>query len=518
MKLIHTKKFRHGSVSLALTVVIIAAVILFNAIFSTIAEKYQWYIDMTPEPIFTLSDKAKLLVQDIDPDVEVEIMFCAEKDVWESDVKMMEVHKTALDIANQHDNIKIKYVDIFTNPSAVKDYKVRTGKNIDSSSVVITSGPAEHPEVKVFNLVDFFALDKSTKDVIGYDGEYVMVSAILAVTREEAPLLCMTTNHGELLVDNALYELMEDIGFEIKALDLSKEEIPSECRLLMIFDPKTDFLEKSSVSDVSEIDKLEKYLENESHMMVFFDAETPVLPNLEQFLGEWGIAIARTGGENHLIQDLNSSLSTDGFSTKAEYAIGGTGADITAQLRQEAHYPTAVFPQTGALTFSSLYTSMLESKEGYKYGFYSINPAASRYCYKVFTSSDKAVAYADGDVVAEATADDPFSYMLLACQSKMDSNTGISSNSFILASASTQFANAEALDSKFANRAVLSYACNIMGTLVVPVDIDCKYYSDSDITSITAKSAKQFTVVLTVVPASLIFIAGIYVMVRRKYA
>jgi hypothetical protein len=39
-----------------------------------------------------------------------------------------------------------------------------------------------------------------------------------------------------------------------------------------------------------------------------------------------------------------------------------------------------------------------------------------------------------------------------------------------------------------------------------------------EITSMTSKAANQFTVVLTVVPTSLVFIAGIYVMVRRKYA
>ena len=80
MNLIHTKKFRHGSVSLGLTVVVIAAVILFNAIFSVFSEKYQWYIDMTPEPVFTLSDKAKDLLTQVDPTHDVTILFCDEKD------------------------------------------------------------------------------------------------------------------------------------------------------------------------------------------------------------------------------------------------------------------------------------------------------------------------------------------------------------------------------------------------------------------------------------------------------
>ena len=49
MNFLHTKKFRYGSVSLALTIVIIAAVILLNAIFTALSKKYVWYIDMTAD-------------------------------------------------------------------------------------------------------------------------------------------------------------------------------------------------------------------------------------------------------------------------------------------------------------------------------------------------------------------------------------------------------------------------------------------------------------------------------------
>ena len=55
MNILHTKKFRHGSVSLSLTIAIIAIVILVNAIFTALADKYLWFIDMTAEQIYTLA-------------------------------------------------------------------------------------------------------------------------------------------------------------------------------------------------------------------------------------------------------------------------------------------------------------------------------------------------------------------------------------------------------------------------------------------------------------------------------
>ncbi|MBE6555332.1 MAG: hypothetical protein E7663_03740 [Ruminococcaceae bacterium] len=518
MNFLHSKKFKHGSVSLALTVVIIAAVILVNAIFTAFSDKYLWYLDMTPEPTFTLSDAAKELLDGVDTSHSVKILFCSERDAWESNSTQLEVLKTATDIrdyfdGNGHKNITVEFTDIFINPSAVKDYRIRTGKDIDSKTVVMTSGN----EVRVYNLQEFFQLNEASA-VEGYNGEKVFVSSILALTQDEAPVVCVTQNHGEsdkLINDPALLDLLSGLGFEIKPINLSTEEIPANCRLLLIFGPKSDFLERDGISDISEIDKLESYLEGDNSMMVFFDKDTPRLQNLEKYLAEWGIEIARSGDENYMIKDVANSLTTSGFTPKADYITSGTGADITAQLREENNPKTVVFPNTTALKLSSLYTKRGSGDSAY--GDYTDN-GTSRQCYRVFSSSKDAVAMVNGAEVAHATATDPFSYMMLSCQSVMHDDTQTISHSFVLASASTDFASTAALDTKYGNYAAISYACNTMGSLVTPVPLDCKYYASLDIASITAREATQYTVVLAVVPASIVFIAGIYIMVRRKYA
>lgn len=510
MNFLHTKKFRHGSISVALTVIVIAAVILFNAIFTALSEKLLWYIDMTPEPRFTLSDEARALLDEMDTTKEVTILLCAEKADWEMDSVLLEVLKTALDIEKDYKNVTVKYTDIYTNPSSVSEYRELTGKSITTQSVIITCGEA----VRVYNLEDFFAVDDNGY-ITGYDGEQVFVSSLLSVTQANAPMVCITNNHGEVY-DEALTDLLEQIGFEIKTVDLTKEDLPEACRLLLIFDPLRDFFEKDGLSEVSEIDKIEKYLDGNNSMMVFFDKDTPYLPNLEQFLAEWGIEIARSDdNDNTVIRDLASSLTLNGYTNKAVYATGGTGADITAHMREEAVPKTVAFPNTTALRFSSLYKETLY--DGYRSATYTGN-VANRVCYNVFFSSPEAVAMAKGEEVASATADSPFSYMMLSCQSVTDDATSTISHSFVLASASTDFAAAAALDTRYGNCSVLSYACNTMGSLVVPVSLDCKYYASMEIASITSDAATQFTVIFAVVPSLVVFVAGIYVMIRRKYA
>ena len=136
----------------------------------------------------------------------------------------------------------------------------------------------------------------------------------------------------------------------------------------------------------------------------------------------------------------------------------------------------------------------------------------------MFTSSPTAVAMSRGSEVAAATEDTPFTYMMLSCQSVIDDATQTIAHSFVLACSSTDFASDVALDSRYGNASVLSYACNTMGSLVVPVSLDCKYYASMEIAAITSKAATTITVLFTTIPTTAVFLAGIYVMIRRKHA
>ena len=55
------RKLRYGGLSLALTALIIAVVVIVNVIFSALAQKFMWYGDLTPELLYTISDALNLL-------------------------------------------------------------------------------------------------------------------------------------------------------------------------------------------------------------------------------------------------------------------------------------------------------------------------------------------------------------------------------------------------------------------------------------------------------------------------
>ena len=530
MNILHSKKFKHGSVSIALVIVIIAAVILINAIFTALAQKYLWYVDMTSESMYTLTDAAKtLLSENFNTEKEVLVTFCAEKDILESSTEQRLALYTILDIAAIYDNITVRYVDVYTNPSAVTEYKLHTTQNINSQSIIVASGT----ECRVHSLTSLFSFDSSTNEVIGYNGEQRLISSLLAVTQDELPVACYTTNHGE--VENAnilnLLDVLYETGYDPRPIDLSKEEIPAEARLVVIYDPKSDFAssnrDENTLGDIDELAKLDAFLDQRNSVMVFVDNETPYLRNLEDFLGEWGIQIARHEDINVLVRDLDNSLTTSGYTNVASYLpyTGGLGYSLTSGLSSKQNPKTVVFPTTTAFTLPDAYTDRNDDDNNTWSYTYSAN-GVPRVCYDVMLSSADAEAIVGGQKLRDSEleaiglrnpAQLPFSYMRVTRESSTDPNV-TPTYSHVLACASTDFVKTGALDSRFGNRELLTYACSMLGRDVVSVSLDCKYFSSTEIVNITASDANQYTVVLTVVPATVIFIAGVYIMIRRKYA
>ncbi|MBQ9099612.1 MAG: GldG family protein [Clostridia bacterium] len=543
MNVLQNKKFRHGSVSLALVIVIIAAVILLNAIFTALSEKFVWYLDMTAEEIYTLSDEAKELLDTVDSSRTVTIIFCTPKEDLEANATQRYALYTALEMNKAYPHIHIKYVDILTNPSAVRRYEESAGQNVTSSSVIVTAdtmvtnpntGEKElKTQSRVYTLNSLYTYGSTTStttstsaEVVGYNGEQRLVSAILAVTQTETPLACYTIGHGESdsLMDvtaggSPLLTLLYETGYEVKPVDLSKEEIPADCKLIVIYDPQSDFLEANAAGNVSELRKLDAFLASNRSVMTFFDHETPIekMPNLDAFLKEWGMEIARytdttTGvSANYWVTDTGNTLDASGHSNVANYVEGGLGASITRQLR-ESNYPKRVIFQD-ATAIKCSYEWIDDNVNGYAFGS-DYTDGITREYYDVFTSSSGAHAMAGEQKITEGA---PYSYMAVTRRMVYDEE-GNTSYSYLLACASTKFASTAALASGYGNHTVLTRACHELGGARVSVSLDCKYFTDNEINSITAKAANQYTVVLTVIPAAAIFIAGIIIMVRRKYA
>ncbi len=550
MKASTGRKLRYGGMSLFLTALIIAVIIIVNVIFSALAQKFAWYGDLTPPLLFTLSEECIDLIENGDEEYanstkspiemvdevraqnagtdkaneKIKIIFCDEVDKVKANSAQNYVYETAHQLqAEFPDYIEILNYNIVRNPTSVDAYRATSRTQITTTSVIIAFGT----EYRIRTVNSFYVFnDDSSDEPWAYNGEKAFCASILAVTRAESPVACLTTNHGEAFTDEEFLNTLVDAGYLIETLDMASQEIPERCRLLVVFNPDTDFLTPDGVSDIDEIDKLDRFLDGTNSMMVFMDPATPRLENFESYLEEWGISFDRYEGNTRLIMDKSQAFTTDGYTFKGEYVTTGFGGSLTKDMRSRTVKPI-VFKNAMSISYSDVYepthykpeqTSTNENDVEFDYGTYS-QDGTYRDIFDVFTTSANAVALANGVEVEVANDANLLKLMTISRESRTQQEfySTMQENSYVLACGSVDFASTSMLQStSYGNTDLLLTALRTMGQEPVPVGLEFKPFADDTIDTITTAESTQYTLVLSIVPAFIALVTGFVVIVRRK--
>lgn len=508
----HTsKKLRYGTVSLAFTALFVAAVIALNVVFSALSAKYLWYIDMTSETLYSLSDECVELLDDIDN--EVTILFCDDPDNLEETSTTRLVYNTALQLQDRLDNITVKTVNIIKNRSAVNKYLTTATTEIKTTDVIIESGS----EFRKIALQSFYTFsNQNTTDPWAYNAESRFAATIIAVTRAEAPICALLSNHGEAYQDNELIGLVKDAGYDVLPLDLSKDEIPEDCRLMISYNPTSDFMSSfDGISEVSEIEKLDRFLDGVNSFMIFVSPNTPRLPNLEEYLYEWGIKFARHTDEvdntyNCIVKDPSQSLTFDGYTVVSEYVTdeNSLGAQVNNDLTNAGTAPKVIFSDAMPILHSDSYDSS---------GYYYSN-GYSRQINDIFVTSENAFIEANGNVVGKATKADRFPLLTITTEGRQLEGSSTTEYSYVMACGSIDFASEAILQSNvYGNNDSLYSMMRIMQKEIVYINLAKKPFAIVDIESLTSSDATSYTLALSIIPAAIVFICGAVVIIKRKF-
>lgn len=595
------RKLRRGSASLGLCIIVIVAVLLLNVGMTALCTSQLWFIDLTPQStytvyqqynnlqkqsgLYTLMDETKsylgYIIEEANKDreepVKVDIIFCSEPDQLIKTDSMRYVYYTALALQKQFpDTIKVSWRDVWSNPTSVDMYRSTSYSNIYPSNVIVASGT----EFRISSARSFYTYDsESSTDVpIGYNGQKQFVKQILDVTGAEAPICCLTVNHGEPfagldLNDRANWKeygefmnVIEGAGYEIRFLDLEKDEIPENCRLILTFDPQKDFVSAFGNQNVtvSETKKLDAFLDKSYSFMVFMDAETPYLPNLEEYLTFWGIEYQRTNGQlsaedttavkgNYVIQDSSHALDGTGNTFIAQYPVGkGIGAAAMSDIVSAGTEPKVIFGNAIPIAFSSTYdigyvmanqangtpayTYAHASRDGWNRMIYDVfragtSEAKANFSVKEAKKNGQQLVNENGDPIVGSGV---FNVMTLSAERRTVGEgmgyTTVNQPSFVCAVGSTDIASNVLLRStSYGNTDALLSILRYVGKEVNPVGLsfltlyDMQIAQDQhmkvDLTTGTQTIAPGIitaTVVLTVLPALTMTVLGVVILVRRR--
>ena len=480
---------------------------------------------------------------------EVEIIFCADPDMLVANNDMRYIYYTALCMQKEcPDFVKVSTTNVWTNPSSVDDYRANSYSSIYQNNIIVTSGT----EFRVLTTKLFYDAGKTYLDPTLFSGERMLMRSIIAVTRVESPVCALTTGHGEVFETeegrkeySEFIKVLENAGYEVRLIDLKTQDIPDECRLIVCFDPQKDFATGYATGEVSEIRKLDDFLQDAKSFMIFTDADTPELYNLEEFLEEWGIAYNRyettdengknvTDGTTQVI-DTEHAVDHTGKYFYAQYPIGGLGDSALGDLKTLGGSPKILFGNASSI--SSTYTPQYEladeeeGLEAYSFGHYYRN-GIERMIFDVFVSGESSISYAkkNGEILLdqnnEMVYDDTlgnYKVMTLSRQVHRVSEgmgfTQVDQSSFVCAIASTEFASNAVLNSgSYGNTDVLLSILREVGVELEPVGLDYKVMQNPtmDPTYYTSAGNTTWTAFLVAIPMAACLLTGVIVLVRRK--
>ena len=494
------------------TIITASAVVLLlglNLLVSLFGIYANAYIDLTPEGLYTLRDImvdtcSDVLSDDSGNPIEpgIKVTFCNDPDNLIDDYYLRVTYYMCVALSRKFSNFEIETLNVVNDPNAVAKYKTTSLTEINSSNIIVSCGS----RYRILNSRDFWNI--GSKQVYSYDGEYKLASVMMSLTLVNRPVAYFVDDHGTSYFNpndlenegslelEAFAGLLQEKGFDIKNISLSKlvEEggskasIPDDCVLLIINNPTKDFsvdVDDSKLNSfyyISETELLDRYMtENRGSIMVAKDYRVS-LPNLENFLSEWGIAFSES-----LVKDAENYIEND----------DGTHTTIVTQYNTDTEsYGYGIYGEYVNLASAPI---TVVSDSGYVYCSYNDSQAknepgsanTSRIYAPILFSSSMAQSYAYNEISGEynAVENDPGSLDLAAVagRQRMDSDTGNYSYSYIFAAATSEFfGNALIGNSSYANSDIVSALVQNIARL--------ESYADSELGGLTSKTMGKFLV------------------------
>lgn len=353
------RKLRYGTIATAMSVVVIAAVVLFNVVVGVLDDRFPLTLDLTKDSLFTLSEQSQEIAKNVKTDVEI-IVFASEEEF--SAATGSEQLDTVLRQFTQGvrsyeslsgGRVKTSFVDLSSNPLLFNDYKAY---NITYGSILFRSvpeaGSGEKEKYRVSSIYDLISANQSG-GYGGYGGtttytsnvEQILAKNINAVSNPNNLKALMLTGHGESeSTVSVLTSLLQENGYELETVNPSTaEEFSEDAVTMFIPAPTIDYTE-------AELEKIRVWMDNEQdgvkrlgRNLMLLVGQTAKCPELYDFVNTYyGIEITDNVvvettmqriyqtmyGYNQLqtVADIASTDFTSGLTSKL------AAAPITRQL------------------------------------------------------------------------------------------------------------------------------------------------------------------------------------------
>ena len=489
-----------GVSSASLTAVVIAVVVVLNALMYTLTNLFGLYIYSPEVDDLSLSGNTDdLFAEALDKGKEVTLTFLKTEEDVEAHQTGSFVLETARAMRDRYpEMIKLRFVNFLTRRDEAGELvnlsKYKTDMNgnetpLLSTSIIFSCGENYRVITDVYSsagYADFFTID-GNGNAVAYNGEEVLASMISWVLHDEHKTVYLTQNHGET-ADVSFSNLLACAGYYVDVINLRKQEVPENAGMVIISNPTTDFERAAEGSDVrAEIERLDAYLDRGGKLYVAIDPYVRRLPVLEGYLAECGITLLgrdnEIGYDRDVVKDPNDAITVDGLTFVAKFGDSIVASDIAANVKRYGD-AKVLLSTVSALELSGSAKPLLLSSPG-----------------SVLMSGGK-------------TVDTQGSYAV-AAYSELANADGSYAHVFVIPSSLLTESDVLITDG-YANKDFLYSTLSVLfDANTAPYGCKTVLYSTGTLENLTMGKAKAYTAALIAIPAALGVFGAIYI-IRRK--
>jgi len=473
------KKLKYGTLTVIYTAIFITAAVILNIFVSYATNRFGLRIDLTDERIYEISDETKRFLQnDLKEDIQITVL--SSENVYIDNASFSPIREVILRyIALSDGKISVRYIDPYVNPEIVDKYSDQgTPRYRD---IVIESAK----RYKVLNPADLYAIrtnyETQEQYITGLQAEQKLSSAIMYCIIEELPLALRVQGHSEVNLPE-LNSLLISGNYKIDTINLSLEDIPDECSMLIIAAPRTDFT-------AEEIEKLDAYFERNGNAIVLYDLNVPTLPVFERFMADWGVKY-----EQVLVGDEKQSISVP-----TTLAPSMLSHEMTKDLGKPGEYVIAPISRQ----ISTLYETQ---------GWRTVHPilVTSSASYGKLYSTDKTLTSTTRE---EGDLPGPFYVCVLTEQNRI---VNLQNNYSRILFAQLNMASDEMLKvDAFLNQRFFVRAINYMNESADSILVEPRYYTSDRLNILGEQASVVFWFLVIIIPLGTLT-CGFYIWARRR--
>jgi ABC-2 type transport system permease protein len=258
--------------------------------------------DWTSQSIFTLSDRTRAVMRELDRDVDVWLVLSSGEPNYQDLRELLQRYRA------ESDRVTLHFVDPDRAPAEYRVLAERLhlgavdlgGVVASDVAVVIEAGDRQwkisRDDLATF---DFDALESEGTQRIDVRSEQALTGGILEVTSGRRTKVCVTQGHGEWTLGEGAQRDLGGLRDEMRRENLEIEtfetrgasRVPEDCDALFVVGPTTAFTEP-------EAELLRAYVHGGGNLLVAADPELrqeEIAPTgLEGVLRDFGIRIDRT--------------------------------------------------------------------------------------------------------------------------------------------------------------------------------------------------------------------------------